>query len=250
VSTAARGPSIVDITPVLRAAVAIAIADHHAHVGSEHLAILALDGPDGINAMAREAGIDPSSLPTTLRSNCNEPAGTDDPEPRATPRTARMLSVAAQRAAMDGAEAISPIHLASSLLDELGAVAWRGLGAVNITPIVLLDGMERRDGTNRSLIPSPTSAGARTLLHELNNWLSGWNGFTALLGQPHESESDQESAREAMVNYQAAVRRITSVGFRMGYFSFDEFSALTGDDARVAQAAFVQAVERWLGRNT
>jgi hypothetical protein len=248
VSTAPRGPSIVDITPVLREAVAIAIADHHAHVGSEHLAILALDGPDGINAMAREAGLDPSSLPMTLRSNCNETAGAGDPEPRATPRTARMLSVAAQRAAMDGAEAISPIHLASSLLDELGAVAWHGLGAVNVTPIVLLDGIERRDGTNGSLIPAPSSAGARYLLHELNNLLVAWMGYAEFLERSDDDpELDAESFRAAIVRIQVAVRRVTAVGFRLGYFSFDEFSALTGEDAPAAQAGFRQAGQRWLG---
>lgn len=136
---------LIDVMPVLRAACAQAIEAGHPHIGSEQLALLALPGPDGLEAIAREAGVDPTSA-ASVRTCCTSRLGAGEAarEPRITPRTARLCAFAAQLALLDGSTSIDPLHLAAALLEEPGAVAWAGLRAAGITPDIVLSGILRR----------------------------------------------------------------------------------------------------------
>jgi ATP-dependent Clp protease ATP-binding subunit ClpA len=138
--------TLVDVHPVLREACAEAMRTGHPHVGSEHLALIALSGPDGLLAMAAEAGVDALNVKQCLLDCCHDAVGSTDraTEPRITPRTSRMVAGAAQMALLDGSEQIGPIHLAATLLLEPGAIAWTGLVAAGITPAMVYAGLERR----------------------------------------------------------------------------------------------------------
>jgi len=137
---------LVDVTPVLRAACAEAMRTGHPHIGSEHLAMLALPGPDGLVAIALEAGIDATGAAEDLAQCCHDLLGSLDQgtEPRLTPRTARLAACAAQLAVLERSFVIQPVNLAAALLSEPGAVAWMGLLAAGITPAVVATGIERR----------------------------------------------------------------------------------------------------------
>ena len=137
-----RDLRIVNPMPTLAKLGGLAADARHSHIGTEHLAILALPGPDGIEAMVAEAGIDPTPLRRALETCCTM-IETDD-EPRITPRTAALLSVASQLAMADGSDDIEPVHLASVLLSVPDAVAWRGLAAVGATHAVIAEGIRRR----------------------------------------------------------------------------------------------------------
>lgn len=138
--------TLVDVGPVFREACAEAMRTGHPHIGSEHLALLALPGPDGLLAMAAEAGVSASDAAQRLLACCHDAVGATDKatEPRITPRTARMVAGAAQLAILDRSWQIGPMHLAAALFLEPGAVAWTGLVAAGITPAMVFAGLERR----------------------------------------------------------------------------------------------------------
>jgi ATP-dependent Clp protease ATP-binding subunit ClpA len=134
--------SLVNVWPTLLAASEEARRTRHPHIGSEHLALLALDGPDGIEAMAIESGLDASAIRAAIEACCDA-APTDD-EPVVTPRTARMVAFASQIALIEHAPEIRPVDLIAVLLNDPGAIAWRGLMAAGVGPDVLSSGMTRR----------------------------------------------------------------------------------------------------------
>ena len=147
-----RDLRIVDPMPTLARLGGLAADARHSHIGTEHLAILALPGPDGIEAMVAEAGIDPAPLRHALETCCTM-IETDD-EPRITPRTAALLAVASQLAMADGSGEIQPLHLAFVLLGVPDAIAWRGLGAVGATRDVIADGIQRRNRRSAPSLPN------------------------------------------------------------------------------------------------
>ncbi len=128
---------LIDVTPVMRAACTLAMREGHPHVGSEHLARLAIPGPGGLLEVAAAAGLecDATAIDLALATCCTDRAGTTDraTEPRLTPRTARMAAVAAQCALVDGSGAIAARHLVAALLREPDAIAWRGLALLGLS---------------------------------------------------------------------------------------------------------------------
>ena len=62
--------NLVNVWPTLLAAAEEARRTRHPHIGSEHLALLALGGPDGIEAMANEAGLDATVIRAALEGCC------------------------------------------------------------------------------------------------------------------------------------------------------------------------------------
>jgi ATP-dependent Clp protease ATP-binding subunit ClpA len=138
--------NLVNVWPTLLAAAEEARRTRHPHIGSEHLALLALGGPDGIEAMANEAGLDATVIRAALERCCE--ATPIDGEPAITPRTARMLAFAAQVALIERAPEIRPVDLIAVFLNDPGAVAWRGLMAVGVGPDILASGISRRRGTD------------------------------------------------------------------------------------------------------
>ncbi len=133
---------IVDVFPTLAAATELARASRHPHVGSEHLALLALDGPHGIEAMAAEAGIDVAGIRPALEGCCISPKR--DAEPAVTLRLVRLLAFAAQLALGERSSAIRPIDLVMVLIADQQAAAWAGLRSAGVTPDVLMAGLARR----------------------------------------------------------------------------------------------------------
>jgi ATP-dependent Clp protease ATP-binding subunit ClpA len=136
--------NLVNVWPTLLAAAEEARRTAHPHIGSEHLALLALGGPDGIEAMAAEGGLDASVIRAALEACCEAEPVTR--EAAITPRTARILAYAAQLALVARAPEIRPIDLIMVLLNDPLAIAWRGLLNAGISPDILASGVNRRLG--------------------------------------------------------------------------------------------------------
>jgi ATP-dependent Clp protease ATP-binding subunit ClpA len=150
-----RPVALVDVLPVLRICAAEAARTAHEHIGTEHLALAAMDGPDGLASIARAAGVDPVPLRALLSTCCvHARLGACDDEPRATPRVVRMLAVAAQMALLEREPAIRARHLVAVLLGEPGAVAWQGLCAAGLDPVTVRAGVLALAGSG----PAPAAA--------------------------------------------------------------------------------------------
>jgi ATP-dependent Clp protease ATP-binding subunit ClpA len=134
--------NLVNVWPTLLAAAEEARRTRHPHIGSEHLALLALGGADGIEAMAIESDLDATVIRGAIEACCD--AAPVDGEPAVTPRTARMLAFAAQVALVEQAPEIRPVDLIAVLLNDPGAIAWRGLMTAGVGPDVLVSGLSRR----------------------------------------------------------------------------------------------------------
>jgi ATP-dependent Clp protease ATP-binding subunit ClpA len=143
-----RGQSLnlVNVWPTMLAAAEEARRTRHPHIGSEHLALLALSGSDGIEAMAIEGGLDASVIRAAIETCCDAAPG--DTEPVVTPRTARTMAFAAQVALIEHAPEIRPVDVIAVLLNDPGAIAWRGLMTAGVGPEVLAAGLTRRRGTD------------------------------------------------------------------------------------------------------
>jgi ATP-dependent Clp protease ATP-binding subunit ClpA len=138
--------NLVNIWPTLLAAAEEARRTRHPHIGSEHLALLALGGPDGIEAMAIEGGLDATKIRAAIEACCD--ATPIDGEPAVTPRTARMLAFAAQVALVEHAPEIRAVDLIAVFLNDPGAIAWRGLMTAGVGPDILASGLSRRRGVD------------------------------------------------------------------------------------------------------
>jgi CheY-like chemotaxis protein len=131
-TAAASGGAAADIARVLDQATEIAARTSHPHVGPEHLALMALDGPDGFKAVASRAGVDPSKLAKVLANCCPD---TDDVgNAEATDSTISVLARAAQLARLEGSQRIRSGHLVVALLQEPNAILWIGLTALGLRP--------------------------------------------------------------------------------------------------------------------
>ena len=100
-------------------------AANHPHVGSEHVALAALDGPGGFAEIATRAGLDPAGLRPAVGACCTRPLSSG--EPGLTFRTATLVAVAAQFALLDASRAVRPSDLVAALLGAPRAMAWAGL---------------------------------------------------------------------------------------------------------------------------
>ena len=192
--------SLVDTGPMLRAAVRLAMPGRHPHVGSEHIALLAIDGPDGIGAFAEEAGLRARAVQFALFGCCSSapvPRATDD-EPGITPRSVGLLATAAQAAAAAGHAEIGPPHLAVALLTEPGAIAWSGLRAGGATLEVVLDGLARRPhGAAWLALVAGSPAAAAACIETLYDHAMCWLTWGSREGLGWRSRSDGESPAAA-----------------------------------------------------
>jgi hypothetical protein len=100
-------------------------AANHPHVGSEHVALAALDGPGGFAEIAARAGLDPAGLRPALQACCTRPLSGG--EPGLTFRTATLVAIAAQFALLDRSRTVRPSDLVAALLGAPQAMAWAGL---------------------------------------------------------------------------------------------------------------------------
>jgi ATP-dependent Clp protease ATP-binding subunit ClpA len=100
------------------------------HVGSEHLALAALDGPSGLHEIAAAAGVAPELLRDALLTCCPHPkvAG----EAGATVRVTRLVAIATHAAMTEGSRQVESRHLVRALLAAPGAVAWTGLASAGL----------------------------------------------------------------------------------------------------------------------
>ena len=103
---------------------------NHPHVGSEHVALAALDGPGGFAEIAVQARLDPAGLRPSLLNCCSRPPR--DGEVGLTSRAATLVAVAAQFALLDGSRAIRPCDLVAALMGAPQAMAWAGLTAAGL----------------------------------------------------------------------------------------------------------------------
>jgi ATP-dependent Clp protease ATP-binding subunit ClpA len=129
-TVAASGGVAADRVRVLDRATEIAARTSHPHVGLEHVAMVALEGPDGLRAIAARAGVSPSRLATVLAECCPDPDGIGHPD--ATDATLSVLARAGQLAHLDGSTRIGSRHLVAALVHESAATLWIGLAAVDL----------------------------------------------------------------------------------------------------------------------
>jgi len=124
---------VADPRPVLAAMFAEAAATGHPHVGSEHVALAALNGPGGFAEIAALARLDPAGLRPALLACCTTPASDGEQGERGlTFRTATLVAVAAQLAGLDQAPTVRPSDLVAALLGTPHAMAWAGLTAAGL----------------------------------------------------------------------------------------------------------------------
>ena len=102
-------------------------------MGSEHVALAALNGPGGFAEIATLARLDPAGLRPALLACCTTPASDGEHGERGlTFRTATLVAVAAQLAGLDQAPAVRPGDLVAALLGTPHAMAWAGLTAAGL----------------------------------------------------------------------------------------------------------------------
>ncbi len=119
-----------DPRPALGAMFHEARAANHPHVGSEHVALAALDGPGGFVEIAVHARLDPAGLRPSLLNCCTWPPR--DGEIGLTSRATTLVAIAAQFALLDGSRAVRPCDLVAALTGAPQAMAWAGLTATGL----------------------------------------------------------------------------------------------------------------------
>lgn len=119
-----------DPRPALGAMFHVARAANHPHVGSEHVALAALDGPGGFAEIAVQARLDPAGLRPSLLSCCSRPPSDD--EIGLTSRAAMLVAIAVQFALLDGSRTVRPCDLVAALMGAPQAMAWAGLTAAGL----------------------------------------------------------------------------------------------------------------------
>lgn len=129
-----RPTTIINPWPVINAIRAEAAKSAHLHVGSEHVALAALGGPDGLEAMAAKVGLDPRTLRPALETCCLTPPVAEPAKAHLTPRVAAIVAVAAQLAQAEGVSEIRARHLVGGLFLHPDCIAWRALASVGLGP--------------------------------------------------------------------------------------------------------------------
>jgi hypothetical protein len=100
------------------------------HIGSEHVAMLAVRGAGGL---AELTGLPPDDLATALRRECRLARETPPDRPTLTPRTGRLVHCAMELAELRGEPAPTAAELVGALLNEPGCEAWRDLASLGVT---------------------------------------------------------------------------------------------------------------------
>lgn len=146
----------------------IALRLGSSHVGSEHVAMAAVEGPGGL---ADLTGLPPAELTRALARPCGHPPTRFF----ATPRASRLAETAVRLAEMHGHPAPDPSDLVMALLNEPGCVAWQSLAAVGVTERGIEQEVRRRAGPAQPPAPQPDPREAAS---------------RAWLRANHESDSD------------------------------------------------------------
>lgn len=231
-------PSLVDIREVLATAAAVSPANHP-HIGSEHLALAAWAGEGGLADIARERGVDAIRLSSILANCCPDrlerPAGV---EPAITARTAAALALASQIAMADGSPSIRPGDIILALLDDPGAIAWRGVRQAGLTLVEVYDAVAARRG---SPPPCPSSRSAACLFRELEGPLNAWLGYSTIVDR---SPEDAQAARYAHAA-RAYATDLALLGGRRGILGPGEVTAICSGTADVAFEACRMAFRQW-----
>ena len=113
------------------AALLIAVARdlNTGHIGSEHMAIIAVEGADGLEALS---GVPRETLLAALRVPCGpQDVPVDRPVP--TPRTLRMITTSLVIADMRGHVVPTAGDIVTAMLNEPTTYAWQALAAVGVT---------------------------------------------------------------------------------------------------------------------
>jgi hypothetical protein len=104
------------------------------HLGSEHIALLAVRGAGGL-AELTDVGAD--AITAALRRPCQLASAIPPERPTMTPRTARLVRNAIVLAEMHGRPAPTTAELVGALLNEPGCEAWVDLAPLGVTPAVV-----------------------------------------------------------------------------------------------------------------
>ena len=135
----ASGSVLADPGRVLSAMMREARSTGHPHVGTEHIALAALEGPGGFHELATSSGLDPKALRPSLVACCVEPASRR--EPGLTSRAAGILAVAAQLAVLDGASEVRSRDLVAALITVSNATAWAGLASAGLDRSLVIEAL-------------------------------------------------------------------------------------------------------------
>jgi len=226
---------LIDVRDVLRLAASHS-PEGHPHIGSEHVALAALDGPRGLRSIATDAGLDPDRITPALLGCCTDQIERSLDHPEITPRTAVMAALAAQAAWADGAPKIGSEHLLRALLEEPGAIAWAGLRAAGLTPAIIFDALVRdRDRP----WPNPSRDVLPSLLAASHSALVAWQGYTMLAER--EGSADY---RDAIGAARSMVRDMAALGLRLGVLDSAEVEDMSSVDPARASAAYSRAARR------
>jgi hypothetical protein len=101
------------------------------HIGSEHIALLAVRGSGGLAELA-DAGAD--AITAALRQPCRLTRAIPPEQPTMTVRAARLVRNAIVLAEMHGRPVPTAAELVGALLNEPGCEAWRDLEPLGVTP--------------------------------------------------------------------------------------------------------------------
>jgi hypothetical protein len=137
----------------------------------------------------------------------------------------------------DRATEIGSGHILLALLEEPGAIAWRGVRLGGLRFAQVYDGVVARRKTPP---PAPGPRALQTLIYALNMPLAAWLGYTELAAQGEGEPADDGYIAAA----RAAVADLAALGGSRGLLRPAEVFALTGRDPDVAGAALRAAAGR------
>lgn len=154
---------------IRRRAAEIALRLGSSHVGSEHVAMAAVDGPGGL---ADLSGLSAAELAQALATPC----GHHPTAYFATPRASRLAETAVRLAEIRGHPAPDASDLVMALLNEPGCVAWQSLAAVGVTERGIEQEVRRRAGPAQPPAPQPDlrEAASRAWLRANHQSDSDW----------------------------------------------------------------------------
>ena len=198
--------------------------------------MLAITGPGGFRELALQADIDTTFLRRALDTCCTDRFGSTErsAQPALTARTARLLAVAAQTAALDGDSIITATHLERALLEEPDSVAWRGLLAAGVTPVAVLDWLlVLRPGEPHPIALRSTRS---RLVHALEAFLAGWDAASKH-GLAASSDIERAQAIRGIAGARWGVGSLAEFGLRLGHLTYGQMVVLSGEDPGAARVA-------------
>jgi hypothetical protein len=133
------------------------------HLGSEHVALLAVRGAGGL---AELTDVPADAIEAALRRPCRLAGATPPDRPTMTVRTARLVRNAIVLAEMHGRPAPTAAELVGALLNEPGCEAWVDLAPLGVTE-AMVERAQRsafaRDGI-KAVVATPPLGPARLRL--------------------------------------------------------------------------------------